>query len=93
MAHRRYMLRSKSTGRPPKDGDWNTAQTAPNSTPLVVAVGEKSFFAAHQQTFVDGYRAKGMTHIETAVIPDASPCVVADNLGGVADVVARYAAR
>lgn len=77
----------------PKDGDWNAAQTAPNSTPFVVAVGGKSFFAGYQQTFVDGYRAKGMTHVETAVIPDASHYVVADNPAGVAEVVTRYAAR
>ena len=77
----------------PKDGEWNAAQTESNSTPLVVAVGEKSFFAGYQQTFVDGHRAKGMAHVEAAVIPGAGHYVVADNPDGVAEVIERYAAR
>jgi pimeloyl-ACP methyl ester carboxylesterase len=77
----------------PKDGEWNALQTARNSTPLVVVAGEKSFFATHQQTFMDGYRARGMTQVQGAVIPGASHYVVADNPDGVADVIERYAAR
>jgi pimeloyl-ACP methyl ester carboxylesterase len=77
----------------PKDVEWNAAQTTPNSVPLVFAVGAKSFFAARQQTFIDGYRAKGMTHVEAAQIPDASHYVVADNPDGVAALIEKHAAE
>lgn len=77
----------------PKDGEWNAAETTSNSTPLLVVVGEKSFFAAYQKTFLDGYRARGMTHVEGAMIPSAGHYVVADNPTGVAETVERYASR
>jgi pimeloyl-ACP methyl ester carboxylesterase len=77
----------------PKDVEWNAAQTKPNPVPLVFAVGAKSFFAARQQTFVDGYRAKGMTHVEAAQIPDASHYIVADNPDGVAALIEKHAAE
>jgi pimeloyl-ACP methyl ester carboxylesterase len=75
----------------PKDGGWNADQTAPNSVPLVVAVGEKSFFNALLPTFVEGYRAKGMTHVESARIPDAGHYLLADNPEAVADLIERSA--
>ena len=77
----------------PKDGEWNAATTAPNSTPLVVAVGEKSFFAKYQKAFLDGYRARGMTHVEGAVVPGAGHYVVADNSNGVAQIIEHYASH
>ena len=75
----------------PKDAEFNAAQTAPNQTPLVVAVGEKSFFAALLPTFVQGYRAKGMTRVDGARIPGASHYVMADNPDAVADLIERHA--
>lgn len=75
----------------PKDGEWNAAQTAPNAVPLVVAVGQKSFFGALLPTFLEGYRAKGMSHVEGAEIPDASHYVLADNPGAVADLIEKHA--
>jgi pimeloyl-ACP methyl ester carboxylesterase len=76
----------------PKDAEWNASQNAPNSVPLVVAVGEKSFFAPLVTKFVDGYRAKGMAGVESAVIPGAGHYLLADNPEAVADVIERYAA-
>ena len=75
----------------PKDAEWNAAQTAPNSLPLVVAVGEKSFLASLLSTFVEGHRAKGMSRVESARIPGASHYVVADNPQGVAELIERFA--
>ena len=75
----------------PKDGEWNAAQTAPNAVPVVIAVGESSFFAPFLTTFVEGFRAKGMTHVEGALIPTASHYVLADNPGAVAELIERYA--
>ena len=75
----------------PQDAAFNAAQTAPNSVPLLVAVGERSFFNAHLPTFVEGYRAKGMTRVEGARIPDASHFVVADNPEAVAELIERGA--
>lgn len=75
----------------PKDAAFNAAQRAPNPTPLVVSVGEKSFFAAWLSTFVEGYRAKGMTRVDSARIPGASHYVMADNPTAVADLIERYA--
>jgi len=75
----------------PADAAWNAAQTVPNAVPLTVAVGEKSFFAPMLQTFVDGYRAKGMTHVESAQIAGASHYVVADNPEAVADLIGQHA--
>lgn len=75
----------------PKDGTFNAAQTAPNPVPLVVAVGEKSFFNPYLTTFVEGYRAKGMTRVEGARVPGASHFVVADNPEAVADLIEHNA--
>jgi pimeloyl-ACP methyl ester carboxylesterase len=75
----------------PRDEMFNAAQTAPNPVPLLVAVGEKSFFNAFLDTFVEGYRAKGMTRVEGARIPHASHFVVADNSEAVADLIERNA--
>jgi hypothetical protein len=58
----------------PQDATFNAAQTAPNPTPPVIAVGEKSFFAALLPTFVEGYRAKGMTRVEARAFPALPPC-------------------
>jgi pimeloyl-ACP methyl ester carboxylesterase len=74
----------------PRDAEFNAAQTAPNSVPLVVAVGEKSF-NPYLDAFVEGYRANGMTRVEGARIPDASHFVVADNPEAVADLIERNA--
>ena len=76
----------------PKDADWNAAQTALNFVPLTVAVGEKSFFNSLVPKFVDGYRGKGMAHVESAQIPGASHYVLADNPEAVADLIERYGA-
>lgn len=75
----------------PKDAEWNETQNAPNSVPLVVAVGEKSFFAPLLTKFVEGYRAKGMTRVESAQIPNASHYVLADNPESVAELIERSA--
>jgi pimeloyl-ACP methyl ester carboxylesterase len=75
----------------PKDAAFNAAHTAHNPTPLVVAVGEKSSFAALLTKFVEGYRAKGITSVKSARIPSASHHVMADNPEAVAERVERYA--
>ena len=75
----------------PQDAAFNAAHTAPIETPVVIAVGERSFFAALLGTFVEGYRAKGVTRIQTARIPDASHYVVADNPKAVAALIERHA--
>jgi pimeloyl-ACP methyl ester carboxylesterase len=77
----------------PKAAEWNAAQTAPNSAPLLVAVGEKSPFAALLPTFVEGYRARGMTRVESERIPDAGHYVVADNSKAVTELIERYGGR
>ena len=75
----------------PNDAKWNGDQTSANSVPLAIAFGEKSPFASRLSKFVDGYRAKGMTRVEGATIPDAGHYVVTDNPGAVADLIERYA--
>ena len=75
----------------PRSAEWNAAQTAPNSVPVVVAVGDKSFFTALLPTFLDGYRAKGMTRVEGAQIPDASHYLLSDNPTAVADLIEQKA--
>ncbi len=42
-------------------------------------------------TFVEGYRAKGMTRVEGARVPGASHFVVADNPEAVADLIEHNA--
>jgi pimeloyl-ACP methyl ester carboxylesterase len=73
----------------PRNAEFNASQTTPNPVPLFVAVGEKSPFAAYLSSFVEGYRAKGMTSVDGAVIPSASHFVVADNPDVVADLIER----
>jgi pimeloyl-ACP methyl ester carboxylesterase len=75
----------------PRDAKFNAAQTAPSSVPLLVAVGENSPFNAYLDTFVEGYRARRMTRVEGARIPDASHFVVADNPEAVTDLIERHA--
>jgi pimeloyl-ACP methyl ester carboxylesterase len=58
--------------------------------PLVV-VGEKLFFAPFLTKFVEGYRAKGMTHVEGGQIPGAGHYVLADNPKGVAELIEQHA--
>jgi pimeloyl-ACP methyl ester carboxylesterase len=75
----------------PKDGEWAAAQTGPNSVPLVVAVGETSFFGPLLPKFEAGYRAKGMAHVESARIAGAGHYIAADNPDGTAELIERYA--
>jgi pimeloyl-ACP methyl ester carboxylesterase len=77
----------------PKDAEWNAQQTTPNSVSLTVAVGERSFFARLLPAFVEGYRAKGMTQVESAIIPTASHYVLADNPGAVAELIEQRVGR
>jgi pimeloyl-ACP methyl ester carboxylesterase len=77
----------------PNDAAWNVTQTVPNSVPLTVAVGEKSFFNSLLPTFIEGYRAKGLTHVESARIPGASHYVMADNPEAVANLIEQQAGR
>jgi hypothetical protein len=76
----------------PADARWNAAQSAPNPVPLTVAVGEQSFFAAHLTTFVEGYRASGMTRVDSARISAAGHYLLADNPEAVGDLIERKAA-
>ena len=73
------------------NAEWNAGQTALNAVPLVVGVGAKSFFAPFVTTFVEGYRAKGMTNVESAQIPDAGHYLLADNPGAVAELIEQHA--
>jgi len=75
----------------PKDAKWNADQTTPNSVPLVVGVGEKSFFAPLLTKFVESYRANGMTHVEGAQIPEAGHYLLADNPAAIADLIEQQA--
>lgn len=75
----------------PKNAEFNAAQTGSNSVPLTVAVGEKSPFGGLLEKFVEGYRAKGMTNVESARISGAGHYVVADNPDGVAELIERSA--
>ncbi|MES0087915.1 alpha/beta hydrolase [Mesorhizobium sp. M0026] len=75
----------------PSDAEWNAAQTAPSTVPLVIAFGQKSPFVALLPTFLAGYRAKGMSHVERAEIPDASHYVLADNPDAVAELIEKRA--
>jgi pimeloyl-ACP methyl ester carboxylesterase len=68
-------------------------QTAPNATPLVIAVGEKSPFNKLLPTFVEGYSAKGMTRVDSVRIPEAGHYVLADNPEAVEELIERYAGR
>jgi pimeloyl-ACP methyl ester carboxylesterase len=75
----------------PKEAEWNAAQSAANGVPLVVAVGSKSPFAKLLPTFIEGYRDKGMGHVDGATIPGAGHYVVADNPDGVAEFIEQHA--
>jgi len=75
----------------PKNAEFNAAQTGSNPVPLTVAVGEKSPFGGLLDRFVEGYRAKGMTHVESARIAGVGHYVVADNPDGVAELIERSA--
>ena len=77
----------------PKNGTFNAAQTESNPVPLLVAVGEKSFFNSYLDTFVEGYQARGMTRVESARIPGASHFVVANNPEAVAGLIEFNAER
>jgi pimeloyl-ACP methyl ester carboxylesterase len=75
----------------PKNAEFNATHAEANSLPLTVAVGEKSPFGGLLEKFVQGYRAKGMSHVESARIAGAGHYVVADNPDGVAELIERSA--
>jgi pimeloyl-ACP methyl ester carboxylesterase len=74
----------------PQNAEFNAVQSGPNSVPLVVAPGEKAF-GPFLETFVEGYRAKGMTRVAGVLIPGASHFVVVDNPEAVAELIERNA--
>ena len=76
----------------PADGEWNATQVSAIAVPVVVAVGERSFFARFLDTFVGGMRAKGIEQVTGARIPGASHYVVADSPDAVAELIERNAA-
>jgi pimeloyl-ACP methyl ester carboxylesterase len=75
----------------PKDGEWNAAQTSSNAVPVVIAVAENSFFSPFLQAFIEGYRAKGMAHVEGAHVPGAAHYLLADNPDAVAELIEQHA--
>lgn len=75
----------------PADAKWNQAHTAPNATPVVIAIGERSFFAPFAQTFADGYRARGLTDVRSATAPGSGHYLLADNPEAVAALIERHA--
>lgn len=75
----------------PQNAEWNAAQTATNTVPLVVGAGDKSPFARLLPTFVEGFRAKGMVQVRSALISGASHYVATDNPDGVAELIERHA--
>jgi pimeloyl-ACP methyl ester carboxylesterase len=76
----------------PKNGEFNAARTEPSAVPLFVAVGDRSPFKDHLNTFIEGYRARGMQRVHGAMVPDASHFVVADNPDAVATLIEQNAA-
>jgi pimeloyl-ACP methyl ester carboxylesterase len=75
----------------PDDAKFNAAQTASNDVPLVFAAGEKSPFASLVPKFAEGFRANGLSRVETATIPGAVHYVVADQPEAVVALIERYA--
>ena len=62
--------------------------------PSAPAVVDRGTFQAELDalpTFVEGYRAKGMTRVESASIPNTSHYVLADNPQAGADLIERSA--
>jgi pimeloyl-ACP methyl ester carboxylesterase len=82
------MYRSSS-----ENAKWNEAQTTPNSVPLAVVVAEHFFFAPLLAKFVEGYRAKGMLHVNSAIVPGAGHYLLADNPEAVGDLIEQYGMR
>jgi pimeloyl-ACP methyl ester carboxylesterase len=82
------MYRSSS-----ENAKWNEAQTTPNSVPLTVVAAEHFFFAPLLAKFVEGYRAKGMVHVNNAVIPGAGHYLLADDPEAVGDLIEQYGMR
>ena len=74
----------------PRDVEYLSAQTDPNPVPLTVALADHSPFANLQPRFLASYRAHGMSRVEGARIANASHYVLADNPGGVAEMIERF---
>jgi pimeloyl-ACP methyl ester carboxylesterase len=77
----------------PADVGFNAAQTTPIDVPLVVAAGEKSPFVGLVPKLVEGLRAKGLSHVETATIPGAVHYLVADQPEAVATLIEQHASK
>jgi pimeloyl-ACP methyl ester carboxylesterase len=75
----------------PDNAKFNAAQTAPNDVPLVFATGEKSPFASLVPKFAEGFRASGLSRVETATIPGSVHYLVADQPAAVAALIERHA--
>ena len=76
-----------------EDAKWNESRTSPNTVPLLIVAGEKSFFKPLLGKFVEGFRAKGMTSVESASIQGAGHYLLDDNPDAVASLIERYAAN
>jgi hypothetical protein len=61
--------------------------------PLAVVAAEHFFFAPLLAKFVEGYRAMGMVHVDSAIIPGAGHYLLADNPEAVGDLIEQYAMR
>lgn len=75
----------------PANVKFNAAQRGPNPVPLVYGAGENSPFAALVPKVVEGQRANGMAHVETAQVAGAVHYLVADNPAAVAALIERHA--
>lgn len=75
----------------PRTAELNATHTEQCAVPLLVAVGEKSPFGPALTSFVEGYRAHGLTSVASARIADAGHYVIADNPEAVAELIEQHA--
>ena len=73
------------------EASLNASHNAPNESPLVIALGQKSPHAAQIANHAVALRAHGWSRIDTALMRMAGSELVVDQLGPVATLVEKHA--
>lgn len=73
----------------PQDAEWNQHQTGPIPIPVVIGIGDNSFFAPFLDKFVQGCRGRGISNVAGVHIPDTRHYLLTENPEAVSDLIEK----
>lgn len=75
----------------PANAAFGAEKTGLNEVPIVYGTGDASPFAGLRDRIVAALRSSGFAQVTATTVPDAVHYLVADNPGGVAELIEKYA--